>query len=154
MRSCDWCMSPGIFFFFSNHKCFLNQPGNKRGNTRAAPGAIMTWTGRWHQSPDQKAVGAWVKVRWRQSTRFFFLLCNLVIIKCFKHLILNISICALRWKTRDDSGCKVVSHLLIAFLWLLVFQIALFGQQGNTSEQVVALLQVQQQHTVTSDYVH
>lgn len=49
---------------------------------------------------------------------------------------------------------QVVSNWLIAFLWFFLFQIVLFEQQGNSPEQVVALLQVQQKHSATSDHVH
>lgn len=53
----DTCLWRVFLFFFTNHKCFHNQPGNKPVNTHAALRAIMTGLGRWHQSHVQKAVG-------------------------------------------------------------------------------------------------
>lgn len=66
MYAGGWCVSVTdtclwrvwfFSFFFTNHKCFHNQPGNKPVNTHVALRAIMTWLGRWHQSHGQKAVG-------------------------------------------------------------------------------------------------
>lgn len=131
-------------FFFSNHKCFPNQSGNKCANTCAAHWAIMTWTGRrWHKSHGQKGCW-WVKVRWRQRTWCFFSLVQSAML-----LIIRLLHCAfIHFYLRSEiKMCKDI----VSVMSYLLFPVILIVDSG---EQVVTLVQVQQKHRVTSDHLH
>lgn len=91
---CDWCKSPVIFFFFFSQilNIFIISLVINVLTHMHHPKAIMTWMGRWHQ-----ILGWWwVKVRWRQGARCFFVVIVVVlqpgmpvIIKCYKSTVMS-----------------------------------------------------------------